>query len=60
MRRYRATFWVGDDHDEIEYGSAHRNGSRANREDAMQAIRRRKGRYIWERAELSRTWLVHD
>lgn len=52
MREYIVTFWVNDDHDSIEFTSDHRAGSKANREDAMRNIRRRKGNYIANRAEI--------
>lgn len=52
MRNYIVTYWVGGDHDELEFSSDHRAGSRANREDAMRNIRRRKGSYVANRVEI--------
>lgn len=52
MRRYIVTYWVGGDHDELEFLSDHRAGSNANRADAMRNIRHFKGNYIANRAEI--------
>lgn len=60
MRKYRVSFWVGDDRDELEFYSNHRAGSKANREDALWEIRIRKGKYVYERAEIIAIWLDND
>lgn len=52
MRRYIVTFWVNDNHDELEFLSDHRAGSNANRADALRNIRHFKGNYIANRAEI--------
>lgn len=59
-RRYRAFYWVADDHDEIDYFSSSKAGSRANKADALREIRFRKGRYIADRAEIVRVELMKD
>lgn len=57
-RHYTVGYWVGGDHDELEFTSGHRAGSKGNREDAMRAIRRRKGAYVANRAEID--WVLLD
>lgn len=52
MRTYVVRYWVYDDHDELEFQSEHRAGSKGNREDALRTIRRRKGAFIAKRAEI--------
>ena len=52
MRKYLVSFYVNDDVDSIEFYSDYRRGSKANRADAMAEIRRRKGDYIANRAEI--------
>lgn len=52
MRNYTVSYWVGGNHDELEFSSDHRAGSKANREDALRNIRLRKGNYIANRAEI--------
>lgn len=59
-RTYHTCFYVGGDHNEIEYRSKHRNNSRANREDAMRHIRRRYEKHIADRAEITATWRSED
>lgn len=59
-RSYIVFYWVGDDHDEMEFTSWHRAGSRANRSDAMREIRRCKGAYIADRAEIIEIRLYTD
>lgn len=56
-RGYVCFFYVGDDHDEVRFASAHRAGSKGNCADALTEIRRRKGRYIADRAEIARIHL---
>lgn len=51
-RHYLACYWIGDDHDEIEYISTYRAGSKKNREDAMKEIALKKGRRIARVAEI--------
>ena len=52
MRRYLVSFYVNDDVDSMVFYSDHRAGSKANKADALAEIRRRKGNYIAERAEI--------
>jgi len=52
MRKYLVSFYVNDDMDSIEFYSDYRRGSKANRADAMAEIRKRKGDYIANRAEI--------
>ena len=52
MRKYLVSFYVNDDSDSVEFYSDYRRGSKANRADAMAEIRKRKGDYIANRAEI--------
>lgn len=52
MRKYLVSFYVNDDMDSIEFYSDYRRGSKANKVDAMAEIRKRKGNYIADRAEI--------
>lgn len=52
MRKYLVSFYVNDDMDSIEFYLDYRRGSKANRADAMAEIRRCKGNYIANRAEI--------
>ena len=52
MRRYLVSFYVNDDVDSMGFYSDHRAGSKANKADAMAEIRKRKGDYIANRAEI--------
>ena len=52
MRKYLVSFYVNDDVDSIEFYSDHRAGSKANKADAMAEIRKRKGNYIADHAEI--------
>lgn len=52
MRKYLVSFYVNDDVDSMEFYSDHRAGSKANKADAMAEIRKRKGDYIADRAEI--------
>ena len=58
MREYVVYYWIYDDHDFLVFESAHRAGSKANREDALRAIRRKKGMYIARRAEIDHIQLA--
>ena len=60
MRTYRVFYWVADDHHETEFQSNYRAGSRANKQDAMQAIRKRAGRSIAQRAEIAYIELIRS
>lgn len=52
MRNYIVSYYVGSDSDSVEFQSENRRGSKQNREDALTEIRRRKGNYIADRAEI--------
>lgn len=52
MRDYIVSYYVGDDSDSIEFQSEYRRGSKQNKADALAEIRRRKGNYIANRAEV--------
>lgn len=52
MRKYLVSFYVNDDVDSMGFYSGHRAGSKANKADAMAEIRKRKGYYIADRAEI--------
>lgn len=59
MRMYLVSFYVNDDVDSMEFYSDHRASSRANKADAMAEIRKRKGNYIADRAEIFNITLQH-
>lgn len=52
MRDYIVSYYVGSDSDSVEFQSENRRGSKQNRADALAEIRRRKGDYITNRAEI--------
>lgn len=52
MRNYIVSYYVGSDSDSVEFQSENRRGSKQNRADALAEIRRRKGNYIADRAEI--------
>lgn len=52
MRDYIVSYYVGSDSDSVEFQSGNRRGSKQNRADALAEIRRRKGNYIADRAEI--------
>lgn len=52
MRNYIVSYYVGNDSDSVEFQSENRRGSKQNRADALAEIRRRKGNYIANRAEI--------
>lgn len=52
MRNYIVSYYVGSDSDSVEFQSENRRGSKQNRTDALAEIRRRKGNYIANRAEI--------
>lgn len=59
MRKYLVSFYVNDDVDSMEFDSNHRAGSKANKADAITEIRKRKGNYIADRAEICNITLQH-
>lgn len=56
-KKYIATFDDGHDYITVQYKSLHRNGSRANREDALRAYRRQNG---WSRAVTLKSTVKYD
>lgn len=52
MRNYVVSYYVGSDSDSVEFQSENRRGSKQNRADALAEIRRRKGNYIADCAEI--------
>lgn len=52
MRKYLVSFYVNDDIDSMCFYSEHRANSKANKADAIAEIRKRKGNYIANRAEI--------
>lgn len=56
-RDYWCSFWVGDDYHEVRFTSTHRAGSKANKDDALHAIRYKKGLAMFYRAQIIDIWL---
>ena len=52
MRNYVVSYYVGSDSDSVEFQSENRRGSKQNRADALAEIRKRKGNYIADHAEI--------
>lgn len=52
MRKYLVSFYVNDDIDSMCFYSKHRANSKANKADAIAEIRKRRGNYIADRAEI--------
>lgn len=62
-RKYIAVYefsYYGTYTEEIEFYSEHRANSKANKEDAMREIRRRKERGIARNAEVLETYLANE
>ena len=59
-RTYTVFYRINNIQEGISYKSSHRAGSKANEEDAIEAIRFRKGSYIADRARIIDICLEHD
>lgn len=59
-RTYTVFYRINNDQDEVSYKSSHRANSKANEEDAIEAIRFHKGSYIADRASIIDICLEHD
>lgn len=59
-RTYTVFYRIGNRQEGVSYKSSHRAGSKANEEDAIEAIRFHKGSYVADRARIIDICLEHD
>lgn len=59
-RTYTVFYRINNIQEGVSYKSSHRAGSKANEEDAIEAIRFHKGSYIAERARIIDICLERD
>lgn len=59
-RTYTVFYRINNIQEGVPYKSSHRAGSKANEEDAIEAIRFHKGSYIADRARIIDICLEHD
>lgn len=59
-RTYTVFYRINNIQEGVSYKSSHRAGSKANEEDAIEAIRFHKGQYIAERVRIIDICLEHD
>nr|DAT25601.1 MAG TPA: hypothetical protein [Caudoviricetes sp.] len=59
-RTYTVFYRINNIQEGVSYKSSHRAGSKANEEDAIEAIRFYKGSYVADRARIIDIYLEHD
>lgn len=59
-RTYTVFYRINNNQEGVSYKSSHRAGSKANEEDAIEAIRFHKGPYVADHASIIDICLEHD
>ena len=59
-RTYTVFYHINNIQEGVSYKSSHRAGSKANEEDAIEAIRFHKGSYVADRVRIIDICLEHD